>query len=252
MLKDYKKYLATSLKPTKYKEFSHKPTKSYIFFQLKHIFLLLIIMLLISLPLLFSMPQKIESTFSSFDTLYVTLDVKTNGPITIAKQPHIQVDLDKQNITDENILFTKQGVYKKKFFKESFTSWDELRSIPQNIQDYKVFLTIFAILLIPSLILALYLFFLLEILILFAITFSLAFLIIKITKFSISNTLLTKILLIALTPVLILQILPFLYTKLFIIPFILYIILVGFAIWVSGITKYEDHLAKREKKAKKK
>src|SRR4030042_6540317 len=112
--------IAKVFNPNSYEELSHRTMKDVISYFISILFVSYVAMVLISLPVLMSLESQLSTDLSKFDELVVDLKISMNQPIYI-KQLKLGIDAtgDKE-LTDENILITKNYIQTKPlmcFFK---------------------------------------------------------------------------------------------------------------------------------------
>jgi len=143
--------LLKTLNPNAYdklcKNFSLLDAWKQFFFNYSILFAL---MLLLFVPAVLFGASGLQEKLASFDTFTVNGNVSAGEPVVLLRAPDIVVDLtDDASMTNERVLFTKQGVSWKEWllFGQTSKTWDELTDLTSASQD-----TLFLVLLflVPS------------------------------------------------------------------------------------------------------
>ncbi|MBR9675618.1 hypothetical protein GOV05_01265 [Candidatus Woesearchaeota archaeon] len=148
-----KKFFETVTKsflPQKYKSLisgSNRGALSYI---------LVLVLTYCFLNSVFYTPQ-ITSFYKNFDenlegikNIYVSLNVETNSSLKILEKPLIVIDSSANTTSDEYLLITGDAYYKKGLFTYKNTSLKNI-DLLKTLKDSKTKITLFLVLLIPTL-----------------------------------------------------------------------------------------------------
>ncbi|MEM3374590.1 MAG: DUF1189 family protein [Candidatus Woesearchaeota archaeon] len=182
--------------PGEYKNLVLRKKRDTINYFFLLLFFCIFLGLILSIPKLINVPNKIQSFFSNFEIINVSMDVKANEKIVVMDFPKIVMDFtgnysyNDTKITDEFILITNSDIYTKKFrpsfsgfFQIENKSFDQYKNLKDDFSKIKngTYWLIF-LLMLPSAILFIYLFNLIKyVLIIFLFTI-LGFIFIKIKR----------------------------------------------------------------------
>lgn len=154
--KDFFKRFFHSLNPNNYSEltdFSMKEAQTFFAFCI--IIYMLFTTLLLS-PAIFFFYKDLGNNIDQFQTFQINLDVETNSPITLLKNPGVGVDTSTNQSKDERVLITRDAILVKNTFFYT--------EIPTHINllpnDTKTTATVifFSVLLIPTIFFAWFLY----------------------------------------------------------------------------------------------
>lgn len=247
-LKEYLSLAAKSFVPNQYRQLTAQSVSVAVKL-LWVIFLCCIVLMgLVAIPRIISFQSSLADSMSRFETFEVKFNVSAPEAIPVLKSPKVVIDLEKENRTDEFLLFNQEGIQLRKYvwFGSSTTNWDDLQDVPAHAQEYSSLLSVLAVLFVPSVILVLLIFVAIESIFFAAFAFALIFVVTRLARFHLAKRQLLKITLFALVPVLVLQIIPLAYHRWVIAPFGAYLIIVALASWMSGERKLQHHHHKKK------
>jgi len=199
----------------------------------------LVLMVLVALPLLFRLPSVLEQDFSRFDEFRVSLNVSMSEPLVVSRYPLVVVDLEKVNRTGERVLLNGDGVVYGWLFGEGRVSWDSLSSLSENASRYSGWLTLFVVLLLPSLLLALFVVVLVESLVIGVVSWLLLFVVLRVVRVHITPRALAKVCVVSLLPFVVVQVVPLVVVRWFVVPLVLFLVLCSLGAWFVGESRWE-------------
>lgn len=230
--------------PSTYRSLTAQSMRSWLRIAGTWLLLCLLLMLLVGIPQINAFGKHTNEFFAAFSSFSLTANVSLNETTTIAKQPKIVVS-DNQTAPDhERILINEQGIFIKRPFWQGVReiSWDEITDVQGHAASHSQWLTLLAILLLPSLLVLLAAAFIIEAAVLMLIIPPLILLCARLLRLRISAKQASKVSVIALIPLSMLQLIPFLYVQLIFIPLGIYLLLVIGGCWVVGESKLEGNL----------
>ncbi|MBN1274893.1 hypothetical protein JXA12_01190 [Candidatus Woesearchaeota archaeon] len=203
--------------------------------------LVVVVMLVVGLPQLFLLEDKLEASFSSFETFTVSFNVSMSSPATVTYSPLVVVDLDREELTRERVLLNEEGVHVRRPFWRGVRTlpWEGLSEVPQNADRYKGWILLLVVLLVPSFLLALCLAFLVEAAVLGVVAVLLVLAVTRLLRFRIGARQAVKVALLSLVPFMVVQLVPFFWVRWFVVPAALYALLVLAAAWVVGESRLD-------------
>ncbi|MBN1377222.1 DUF1189 family protein [Candidatus Woesearchaeota archaeon] len=234
-IKYYFKKITGSFILSKYKKISSGSMMDaikYFFF----VFIVgLVLMCVFSIPFLIRMPSQIGDKMDGFENFNIDLNITTKEPLTLTKQPLIIIDKNRKNLSTEFGLFTNEKFIYRKYF---FFGKNEIGGKPDyNLAEDRGKLikmgSVLFIILIPSILLVISLFFLTKFLFFIFLFSAIAFFIIHLFKYKLSLKKIIKIAIYSSTPSILLDLMLFPYIKLglySLIPFVILFILALFTI----------------------
>ena len=219
--------------PNSYTELSHRTMKNVISYFISILFLSYVLMILISLPLFSNFQTHLNKEFSKFDEFAIDLKISMNKPIYI-KQLNIGIDATgDKNLTNENILITKNYIQAKPlicffkpacFFRNDITkvSLDEYDNVLEKREEFVSLIYLLTLFLLPWILISLFIILLMKYLFLALILTILGIVLIKIINQRIGPKKIFKISIYSLTPMIILDTINIpVGLNLFYIPFVI-------------------------------
>lgn len=219
--------------PNSYTELSHRTMRNVISYFISILFLSYVLMILISLPLFASFQTHLDKEFSKFDEFTIDLNISMNKPIYI-NQLNMGIDATgDKNLTNENILITKNYIQTKPlicffkpvcFFRNDITkvSLDEYDNVLEKREEFISLVYLLALFLLPWILISLFIILLIKYLFLALILTIFGILLIKIINHRIGSKKIFKIGIYSLTPMIILDTINIpVGLNLFYIPFVI-------------------------------
>jgi len=242
----YLKTVLTSLNPNSYKNLSsRKLADSFNHFFFVLIFSLIILVILF-VPFTIFFSQSLKTDFEKIDSFVVDVNISSKEPITILRHPSVILDLEKQNMTTEQVLINENELqYKPYYFFGKRTvlldDFKDLKAHQEKAENLLVFLLIF---IIPALLVFFFLFFALKNLLLAIILSIIGFIVFKLTNYNINFSSLFKTALFASTILFIPEIVFLLFYPVFLITTALYVLLFVLGSW--SVAKKRFSIKKRK------
>ncbi len=234
-IKYYFKKITGSFILSKYKKISSGSMMDaikYFFF----VFIMgLVLMCVFSIPFLFRMPSQIGNKMDSFENFNIDLNITTKEPLTLTKQPLVIIDKNRENLSTEFGLFTNEKfIYKKYlFFGKTEIKGKHDYNIAEDKEKLIKMGSVLFIILIPSVLLVISLFFLTKFMFFIFLFSAIAFFIIHLLKYKLSLKKIIKIAMYSSTPTILLDFMLFPYIRLglySLIPFLILFILALFTV----------------------
>lgn len=234
MIRDYWTTIAKSLNPKNYKEMSDESLKFTVNYFLFFLILSIIIMMLIMIPTGISHIKNLDKKFETLETLTFSANVTQKEPTIITKKPLIVFDLTKENKTTETILINRDKIFYNNYllFGSKEINFDSYSDVIENKQNIKNLLLTIFILLLPSIIFYLFLYFLIKYVIIIIISSLLAWIITRFTKQEIKIKNIIKTAIYSTTIMIILDIIFLPLYFFFLLPIIVYLIFFIIGIWI--------------------
>ncbi|RJQ16926.1 DUF1189 domain-containing protein [Candidatus Woesearchaeota archaeon] len=230
------KTLFKSFSPKSYPELTARPLKDafrYFFFVM---LLAIILLAVLFIPATISFSKHLDSMLSSFDTLELKFNAVQNAPVTVFSKPLVVIDLNKTNMSNEQVLITQKDFFYKKYF--AFGKDEKSLKTIGNIKNYDNLLLYAFIFMIPAFLLLIFIAYTLKNLALAVILSLIGFIIFKILSYEIRFGQVFKTAIYSATIMILLEILLLLFFPLFLIPMVLYILLFSIACWFVGQKKF--------------
>ncbi|MBI4739086.1 DUF1189 family protein [Candidatus Woesearchaeota archaeon] len=202
------KTIGTSLNPSSYGDLIERSNKSAFKYYFSLIYLAFIVSVLIFLPFIGQIPNKLDAALSHFDQLEVNLKTEMNSRLVIpfAGSPLITIDtrIDEAELTQGKVLVTDKNVYyrprlwgKQNVVQEKISKYENLL---QNKENTIWFLTSVIFLMMPTLVFLLYAAVAIKGILLLALELFVALVITRIARFYIGFNELLRIAIYSATP----------------------------------------------------
>lgn len=238
-----------SVSPGDFDKLIHRPlTKAFKHFFVA-LFIVFIIMSLFALPKIINLSSYIEGQFSNFDTFKIDMDVEMNSPLIISERdPQIIIDTTNQlNLTKEKLLISKGQIYYKPYNKLKVINYSGLKNVLENKKVISNALSFIVILAIPSILITIYILFVIKYLFMAFLATIIAFVIARIKVNPIKFKKILKAALYSLTSIIIVEVISVPFSTRYLLPFLqlaginfylsttlLYIVTFMSAIWFEG------------------
>lgn len=182
-LKFYRKILG-SLNPFNYGDYSEFPIKLSFNYLNALIFSSMILMLLLFIPAVTTWPATISSEMNKFSQFKVSTNVSTIEPLKFPNEnPFLVINAKSNFSSDAPIIIDGSKIYYKLAWNRYNANFTNYSDVKLNKEKYiPVILTILA-LMIPSLLLGMYLWFLLKFLAVIVVMTTIAFVVTRLVKY---------------------------------------------------------------------
>jgi hypothetical protein len=236
-----------ALHPKSYSDLSSVRVKRGFGYLLSLLLASFIIMSIISLPRIAVLPEAISSEISRFDSINLSIDIETSAPVRIPeKDPQIVIDTENPGakMGNEKILIAGDYIYYRPYASAKGYNLSEFNDLKEKKDDASRFLTFIFIVLIPTILLASYIMFLVKYIVSIAVMAALIFVMIRVAKRDIGIFRAWNTALYASTPMVLLEVvmIPFnskylvpvfqaMGMNFYLIPLLAYIALVGFSLY---------------------
>ncbi|MFH1505692.1 MAG: DUF1189 family protein, partial [archaeon] len=160
-VRDYFKTIAKSLNPNSYKKLVEDPLRQGFNYFLFLIILCTIIFFVLFVPHVLNLSNTLGNNLDKFEEFNIDINMKLKDPFYLSTKPEVLLDLNKTNLTGEQILINdREIVYKEYvFFGEKRIVYDELTDIKATEKTLKDILPVLGILILPSIIVWVFVFF---------------------------------------------------------------------------------------------
>lgn len=226
--------LIKSVHPTSYKTLSSRPAKeafNHYFFVL---ILGLIVMVLFFIPFLFLFSSNLSEEFNKVEAFTLDANLSHSEPVVLLQHPRVVVDLDKGNLTREQVLINRDVIQYKPYvwFGKGSMELDSLADLKSHQEKAHALLVGFLVFLLPALVVFAFLALGISNLVLALLVSLIGFVLFKISHYHITYAALLKTALYATTVLLLAEIvLIYLYPTLLGLALLLYALLFLFASW---------------------
>lgn len=235
-LKNFFQTILMSFNPSAYEKLGERRLTNSINYYISMVAVVFLVMCLLFIPALVMLPENIEKAIDKFETLDVIVTSKMSGPIKIPeKRPLIIIDSSKEytNIEEGKVLITKGAVFYKllPFMKPKKIVREG--EFLENKEQIAALLMVILVSMLPMLLVAAYLYYLIKYLLFIVAAVLIAFIIVRIARYGITMAELFKVGFFASTIMVVVGLL----TKPF-VPFIYYIDCLLFVVYlILGIIK---------------
>lgn len=235
-LKEFFQTIGMSFNPSAYEKLGERKLTNSINHYISMVAVVFIAMCLLFIPALVMLPKNTQEALNNFETLDINITSEMTGPIKIpGLHPLIIIDTSKEynNIEEGNVLVTEGAIFYKLLPlmkpKKIVREGDFL----ENKEQIAAFIMVILVSMLPMLLVAAYLYFLVKYLFFILAGVLIAFIAVRIIRFGITLAELFKVGLFASTIMVVVGLL----TKPF-VPFVYYIDLLLFVVYfVLGIIK---------------
>ncbi|MBW2982885.1 hypothetical protein KY327_01120 [Candidatus Woesearchaeota archaeon] len=230
-----------SFLPQRYRNLTAAPVKDVMRTATTAFLLILLLSVLSAVPRIVEMPDRLAERAAPLSEANFSANLSVTEPVVLNERPLVVVETDKENLTDERVLFNEEGVQLRQPFRQGVmrTSWDALDDPSGLVRQHRGALVTLAFLLLPSAAIALGLAGAAVTVALVLVTFLLGRLVTKLARFRIRTKPFLKVCVIASTPFAALLLLPFFYFKWFLVPVAAYLLLVFLGTWLVGEGRHE-------------
>jgi len=239
------KEMAYSLNPTSYANLRDNPLK----FTTKYFFFLLLFSVILLAAVnsyqVFTFPDYVEAQFASFDNLTISVDVAQHQPVLLSEQnPLIYIDTTKNATLPNDSRFTisENSINLNTFFKSYSLDLTQYKNILSHKQGAAELLTGLIIFLLPSILVVLYLIFMIKSILLILVGFLIALIINSIKKKNSSTKRAFNCAVLALTPCLLVKIIVGSFFPLFGIHILIYFAYLTYGVYAGNPKKGWVHL----------
>lgn len=229
-MKDFFQTMLESLNPSAYEKLGQKKLTSSINYFVSMVGFFFIVMCLLFLPLAVKLPDRIQDELGKFNTLDISINQSMNAPIMIPEgDPTVTIDttVAHKDLPEGNILFTKGGIIYRflPFTKpQMIVKTDDLLNKKDQLSKI---LSVMIIAMMPSILVAAFLFSLLKYLLFIILAVLIGFVIARIARFGVTFAEMVKVAMFAATPMIAIAMI----TKPF-VPFAYYIEYIVFLIYL--------------------
>jgi len=242
--------------PNAYFELSNLKIKQSLSYLLKLLFFVFVVMLILYIPFLIKFQSKIDDKLNNFNTLSIKINASMKKPIVFFENTNKQLIINTNANTTEfengMFLITNDSFVKKRFlFGYEVKNMTGYSNVLEHRDFYKGIVTLMFILLLPSILIILFLFYSIKYFIMAFVVSFLSLIIVRLIRFEIDYKSILNITIFSLTPSILFELIikPFNITiPYFKIHWIGYIVSLFYLVYGISQTGYFD----REKKYKKK
>ncbi len=227
------KTVLLSLNPNSYKNLSSRKISD----AFNHFFLVLIFSLIIFVilfvPFMLSFSSSLEKDFGKIDSFVVDVNLSAAQPITILSHPFVMIDLQKENLTSEQVLINENFLQYRPyyFFGKKTVSLDEFKDLKLHQEKAMTIMVLLFVFMLPAILVLFFLVFAIKNLLLALILSIIGFIIFRISRYDIKFFSLLKTGLYASTILFIPELGLLLFYPVFLITTALYVLLFILGSW---------------------
>jgi len=159
------KKVAITLHPKSYSELSSRSIRKGFMYLIALLFASFIIMSIISLPNIINFPDYVEGELSRFDKLNITIDAEMSSPVKLTREdPQIIIDTTGKSteLGEEKLLITNESLFYRPYALTKTYNLSEFKDLTEKKEEVSKLITLFAILLIPTILITSYIMFLIK------------------------------------------------------------------------------------------